>query len=195
MGSPKTTGGTTTQITKGVSILTASRDTETAIEINGHGIFTNLLLDAFQGGAADLNGRITPGSIYSYVDQSLGVWYPRPVFKTNTTEFITLRKVTPQVPVEIIRKLTEYFKDPVKHFDLDPSFEDTNTNGTEYKATKPYAKPENVAIFKNLQKLQSVGLVIPVDADFMYFAAMNFKACKLTRLGHHYWRLVKDQRI
>lgn len=54
---------------------------------------------------------------------------------------------------------------------------------------------ENVAIFKNLQKFQSVGLVMPVDVDHMYFAAMNSKSCRLTALGYHYWRLVKDKRI
>lgn len=48
---------------------------------------------------------------------------------------------------------------------------------------------------KDLQKLVSVGLVKPVDEDHMYYAAMNSKSCKLTALGAHYWRLVKDQRI
>jgi len=48
---------------------------------------------------------------------------------------------------------------------------------------------------KDLQKLQSVGLVIPVDEEHMYFAAMRSKACKLTDLGHHYWRLVQEGRI
>nr|WP_319570088.1 caspase family protein [uncultured Draconibacterium sp.] len=194
-GSPKITGGKTAHIAKGVSILTASKDTETSVEINGHGIFTNLLLDALQGGAADLNGRITPGSVYAYIDQALGEWYQRPVFKTNTTKFITLRTLVSQVPVEIIRKLIEYFPSSTEHYSLDPSYEDTNTLQTEHKVTAPYAVPENVAIFKNLQKLQSVGLVIPVDEQFMYFAAMNSKACKLTKLGYHYWRLVKDSRI
>jgi len=46
-----------------------------------------------------------------------------------------------------------------------------------------------------LQKLQSVGLIVPVDEQHMYYAAINSKACKLTALGYHYWRLVKDKRI
>lgn len=65
----------------------------------------------------------------------------------------------------------------------------------EHNVIEPHAKDENVAIFKILQKLQSVGLVVPVDAEYMYFAAMESKACKLTSLGYHYWRLVKDKRI
>ena len=51
------------------------------------GIFTNLVLAALEGGAADLRGHVTPGSIYAYVDQALGAWDQRPIFKTNVTQF------------------------------------------------------------------------------------------------------------
>lgn len=194
-GSPKTTGGKSAHIVDGVSILTASRDDETSLEINGHGVFTNLLLDALQGGASDLRGHITPGSIYAYIDQALGPWDQRPVFKTNITRFTSIRTVNPQVPPEVLRKLTEYFPTAQKQFSLDPSFEDTNTANVEHKIIEPHAKTENVTIFKNLQQLQSVGLIVPVDEQYMYFAAMNSKSCKLTALGCHYWQLVKDKRI
>jgi len=195
MGSPKVMGGKSAHIGEGVSILTASRDIESSIEINGHGVFTNLLLDALQGGAADLRGHITPGSVYAYIDQALGPWDQRPVFKTNITRFTSLRTITPHVPLEILRKLTDYFPTPEDEFRLDPSFEDTNAPVVEHKVIEPHAKAENVAVFKNLQKFQGVGLVIPVDEQYMYFAAMNSKSCKLTALGYHYWRLVKDKRI
>lgn len=148
-----------------------------------------------QGGASDLRGDITPGSIYAYIDQALGPWDQRPVFKTNITRFTSLRKMNPQVPLDVLRKITEYFPTPTNTFNLNPSFEDTNSKEIEHKVIKPYATPENVAIFKNLQKFQSVGLVMPVDADHMYFAAMDSKSCRLTALGYHYWRLVKDKRI
>jgi len=70
-----------------------------------------------------------------------------------------------------------------------------NAKDIEHIIIEPYAKPENVVVFKNLQKYQSVGLVVPVDTAYMYFAAMESKSCKLTSLGFHYWRLVKDKRI
>lgn len=195
LGSPKATGGNSAQISEGVSILTASRNNEASLEINGHGVFTSLLLDALQGGAADLRGHITPGSVYAYIDQALGEWDQRPVFKTNITRFTPIRAVTAQIPMETLRKLIDYFPTPQQPFKLDPSFEDTNTKVVEHKVIEPYAKAENVAIFKEMQKFQSVGLVIPVDEDYMYFAAMNSKSCRLTALGYHYWRLVKDKRI
>ena len=35
-------------------------------------------------------------------------------------------------------------------------------------------------VFKDLQKMEGVGLVVPVDEEHMYYAAMNSTACKLT---------------
>ncbi|TYS51153.1 caspase family protein [Bacillus infantis] len=194
-GSPRLNGGSSTQIVEGVSILTASKDSQSSLEVNGHGVFTNLLLEALKGGAADLRGHITPGSVYAYIDQALGPWDQRPVFKTNISRFTSLRTAITQVPTDVIRKLTEYFPEPEHQFKLNPSFEDTNKLDVEHKVTEPYADPENVAKFKVLQKLESIGLVVPIDEEHMYFAAMNSKSCKLTALGYHYWRLVKDRRI
>lgn len=195
LGTPKVTGGSAANIKEGVSILTASRDSEPSLEVNGHGVFTNLLLEALKGGASDLTGHVTPGSVYAYIDQALGPWDQRPVFKTNITRFTSLRQVTPQVPITILRNLVHYFPQPDHQFQLDPSFEDTNAVQVEHQVIEPYANPQNVAKFKELQKLQSVGLVVPVNEQHMYFAAMNSKMCKLTALGYHYWRLIKDKRI
>lgn len=195
LGTPRVSGANATQIAEGVTILTASRDYEYSLEVNGQGVFTTLLLDALKGGAADLRGHITPGSIYAYIDQALGPWDQRPVFKTNISRFTSLRTVIPQVPVTTIRNLVKYFPSPEEEYRLDPSFEDTNSPNIEHKVIEPYANEENVSIFKELQKLEGVGLVVPVDEEHMYFAAMNSKSCKLTALGYHYWRLVKDRRI
>jgi len=194
MGNPNITDKKS-MLSEGLSILTACRDKEPATEINEHGVFTNLLLEALKGGAADLRGNISPGGIYAFIDRSLGAWYQRPVFKTNVTRFVSLRTVIPQVPDDILRSITEYFPDPTDEFPLDPSFEDTNSLNVEHKVIEPYATKENITIFKRLQKLQSIGLVVPSGADFMYFAAMESKSCKLTPLGHHYWKLVNDGRI
>jgi hypothetical protein len=190
-----TLGRAAMQIDEGISILTASRLDEPSMEVNGHGIFTNLLLDALQGGAADLRGHISPGGVYAYIDQALGPWDQRPVFKTNVTRFTSLRTITPQVSISTLRKIISYFPSPEEQYALDPSFEDTNKESVEHSIIEPYAKDENIAIFKDLQKLQSIGLVIPVDSEYMYFAAMESKSCRLTALGNHYWRLVKDKRI
>lgn len=187
--------GSITPINSGISILTSSREDEPSKEINGHGVFTNLLIEGLKGGAADIRGHISPGGLYAYIDQALGAHEQRPVFKTNVTEFVKLRNVVPQVPLNVIRKLTEYFHTPSDTLQLDPSFEFTNSNEVSHEVKEPYANTENVSIFKNLQKLESVGLIVPIGEEHMYFAAMNSKTCKLTSLGHHYWRLVREGKI
>ena len=51
MGSVNTAGQDTATIRQGVTILTASRSTESSMEIDGHGVFTSLLIEALKGGA------------------------------------------------------------------------------------------------------------------------------------------------
>src|SRR5260370_14979548 len=120
---PTITGSNVAQLSEGLSVLTASRDSESALEINGSGVFTALVVSALQGGAADLRGHITPGSIYAYVDQALGPWDQRPIFKTNVTRFTSLRTITPPVPHATLRKLTDYFIAPQHAHKLHPQSE------------------------------------------------------------------------
>ena len=195
MGSVNTTGQSTAIINEGVTILTSSRSSETSMEVNGHGLFTSLLLEALSGGAADITGHITPGGIYAYIDKALGPWEQRPVFKTNVTRFTSLRNVIPQVDISTIRKICTYFVDENSELAMDPSFEPTNDCSVIHEVVQPYADPTNTKIFADLQKLESIGLVVPVGEEHMYFAAMNSKSCKLTSLGKQYWRLVKEKRI
>lgn len=195
MGSISTVGQNTAVINEGVTILTASRNSETAKEINGHGVFTALFAEALAGGAADVTGNVTIGGIYAFIDKALGPWQQRPVFKTNVTRFTSLRNVKPQVEKNIIRMLTKYFEHEEAYLKLDPSFEPTNAKNVEHKIIEPYANEQNTKIFSDLQKLESVGLVVPVEEEHMYFAAMNSKACKLTTIGKQYWRLVKESKI
>lgn len=181
----------TTVINEGVTILTSTRLSEEAIEEHGHGIFTSLLLEALQGSAADITGNISPASIYSYIDKALGPWNQRPVFKTNATRFVSLRNTKPQVDLSIIRKLCTYFNNEDSKFNLDPSFEPTNSNNVAHKVIKPYANKTNTQIFSDLQKLEGIGIVVPINEEHMYFAAMNSESCVLTSIGKQYWRLVK----
>ncbi|GHT36627.1 hypothetical protein FACS189427_08600 [Planctomycetales bacterium] len=190
-----TSSGQTAVIQDGVTILTASKPEESALESDGHGIFTALLLDALKGGASDVTGHITPGGIYAYIDKALGPWQQRPVFKTNVTRFSPIRNVLPQVDTTILRRITQYFETPEQEFNLNPSFEDTNSNNVIHNVIEPYADANNVAIFKDLQKLESVRLVVPCDSEHMYFAAMESKSCRLTSAGQHYWRLVNNKNI
>lgn len=195
MGTSSVFGNSNVYISEGTTILTASRNNEVSVEYNGHGLFTMLLIEALTGGAADILGNITLGSVYSYIDRALGAWEQRPLFKTNVSTFLSLRQAEPSIPVECIRSLTKYFTSSDENLLLDPSFEFTNTPEQSSCLIQPYANEENVKIFKNLQLMESVGLVKPVDEQHMYFAAMHSKSCALTPLGRYFWTLVKTNKI
>lgn len=180
---------------RGVTILAACKEKEKAVESAGAGVFSSLLCEALRGGAAGVCGMVTPGNVYAFIDRSLGPWCPRPVFVSHVTSFVSIRECAPKVPLEILRRLHELFPSDGYEYKLDPSFEDTNTVDSRSVPIAPYAKRENVAVFKDLQKLQSVGIVEPVDAPYMYFAAMESKSCRLTALGVHYMHLARDRRI
>ena len=154
-------------------------------------MFTSLLVDALNGRAANLLGDITPGSIYAHIDQSLGSWEQRPIFKTNVKAFTSLRKVTPPIQLSDLQQITALFLSPDYEFPLDPSFEPQPPAPNHGISPDPL----NNAKFAVLQKLNRLNLVKPVGEEHMYFAAMNSKACKLTVLGEHYWNLITKQRI
>lgn len=173
-------------IADGVTVLTSSRRDQTSLEVDAHGVFTNLLADALKGAAANLVGDITPGSVYAHIDQALGEWEPRPVFKTNTESFVSLRKIVPPIPVDELRLISTYFPEEGYLFPLNPSFESRDEGRTP---EMPRSNPANNAIFAILQKYNRLGLLKPVGAEHMWNAAMESKGCKLTMLGEHYRRL------
>ena len=173
------------ELREGTTILTASTDEQYANEENGSGVFTTLLIDALNGAAANLVGEVTPGSVYAHIDQSLGPWDQRPVFKTNVKTFVSLRQAQPPISLEDLRRITEFFPRAGYEFPLDPSFEPSS----------PAPDPDNTAVFWILQKYNRVNLLVPVDVPHMYDAAMESKRCKLTVLGEHYRRLRAEKRI
>ena len=184
--------GELASLSEGLTILTASAADQYATEENGRGVFTTLLVDALHGGAANLTGDITPGSIYAHVDQSLGAWEQRPIFKTNVRQFVSLRKVNPPISLDDLRRITEFFPQRGFEYQLDPTFE-PEMKGRDDGMPPP--DPENTRKFALLQRYNRLNLVAPVDAPHMWHAAMQSKSCKLTVLGEHYRLLAEKQRL
>jgi caspase domain-containing protein len=170
---------------EGVSILTASRGDQVSVEASGAGLFTSLVGDALEGGAADLMGDVTAPALYTFVEAALGAWDQRPLFKSHVSKLIALRRCRPSVEITILRDLPVLFPVPAEDLLLSPEFEPSFDK-------KNVAKTE---VFRKLQALSRVHLVVPVDAPHMYDAAMQSKACRLTASGRYYWRLAKDNRI
>lgn len=181
-------------IGNGVTILTACHREGTAGEDKGQGLFTSILLDGLSGSSADICGRITPASVYSHVDQTLGPWEQRPIYKANVQTFVTLRQVNPKIPLEILRRLPQYFPDAAYTFPLDPSYEPDRENVPDEFKQIP-VNEENARVFKELQICNRHGLIRPIDAEHMYFAAIKSTGCRLTALGAHYRMLAEMKRI
>lgn len=187
-------GGQASVIGKGVTILTACHCDGTANESDDHGLFTGILLDGLSGSASDICGRVTPAAVYSHIDQTLGAWEQRPIYKANVQTFVTLRQVTPKIPLEILRRLPTYFPDPAYTFALDPSYEPDRENIPEELRSFPVDE-DHTRIFKELQMCNRHGLVKPVGTEHMYYAAIRSTGCQLTALGAHYHKLATLNRI
>lgn len=179
-------GANVAALRPGVAILTASRSDQPAAEtLDGRGLFSIYLCGALDGGAADVLGKVTLAGMYAYLSESFGPWDQRPTFKANLDRLHELRLCSPAVPIDKLRRLPEFFADCEQQFALDPSYE-------------PDAEPkhaEHEAVFAILQGCRAAKLIEPVGEDHMYFAAMQSKACQLTPLGRHYWRMAKQGRL
>jgi hypothetical protein len=175
---------TAATLREGVSILTASRGDQVAVEW-AHGVFSTFLGGALEGGAADVVGKVTIAGLYSYLDECFGPWDQRPAFKSNVDRLNELRRCAPAVPPSELREICEHFPAADHLFALDPSYE-------------PDAEPSDPVherAFATLQQYRAAKLLVPVGAEHMYFAALESKACRLTPLGRHYWQLAKDGRL
>jgi hypothetical protein len=167
-----------------VSLLAASRSDQVAAETD-RGRFSTFLAGALDGGAADVVGRVTIAGVYSYLDESFGAWDQRPAFKANVDRLHELRRCRPAVPLPELRQISELFPSADHVLPLDPSYE---------PSSEP-RDPEHERVFSTLQKYRSAKLLEPVDAEHMYFAAMESKACRLTPLGRHYRDVAEDGRL
>jgi hypothetical protein len=170
---------------EGLSILSASRSSQASLERGDHGVFTELVCSALDGGAADILGNVSVASIYAYVDQAFGAWDQRPLFKSHVSRMLSLRTAKPAIDIAVVRRLPDWFESPDADFPLAPRHEPT---------AKP-ADSEAEATFRCLQRCNRVKLVEPIDEEDMYYAAINGTGCRLTALGRFYWKLADDGRI
>lgn len=170
---------------EGVTILASCKSNETAAEVGGQGMFTAMVLHALHGAAADVLGRVSAAAIYAHVEQALGAWDQRPLYKSYATRLSPVRQCEPRVSAAVLRSLPKIFADPVKTLPLDPSYEHSSKT----------AETENVATFNLLKFYRNAGLVRTVTDDDLYYAAMHSTGVRLTGLGRYYWHLAKSSRI
>ncbi|WP_299628353.1 caspase family protein [uncultured Tateyamaria sp.] len=195
-----TNNATSSLIGEGVTVLAASGRKQSARESSEGGVFTNLMVEALKGSAADLLGRVTPAAVYSFIDQNFGAVGQRPVYKANVSRFTSLRQCKPQIDIQYLLDLPKWFPVDVEDANmqdfhaLDERYEPNRDNVPAEIIDIPPV-PELTAIFAGLQACNRHGLVVPHDAEHMYYAAIKRKGCKLTPLGRHYRNLVAREQL
>lgn len=179
-------------IRENMSVIAASRDNQTAIEADGHGLFTEVLLDALDGGAADHLGWISGASLYSYIERHFSGWGQRPVYKSHVTDVAVIRKCAPLIERVKLAELVSLFPDAHHRFRLDPEFEPEDEHGS----VRQPVNQRKVKIARLLKEFRDVGLLKPTIVDEqLYWTARRSNTVELTARGREYWRLVRNARI
>ena len=175
------TGGAQNQayLKEGVTILAAAQKTETAHEAAGHGVFTKLVIGALSGGAADVRGRVSAASIYAYVEQALGPWEQRPMYKSYADRLPPVRLCKPSVTDHLLRELPTLFPEESSEFHMAPS----------YERTHPAADCSHIDRFNKFKTLRNSNLLATQSGKDLYYVALDSGWVKLTPLGQFYWNL------
>ena len=161
-----------------VTILAASGATQLSGEGWKHSLFTQQVLDALAGGAADCRGDVSAAAIYAYAEQALGPWEQRPVYKSYARKLEPIRKCEPAVPDYILARLTEWFPTPDSEYKMDRTYE---------VEEKSVALEEHVEIFNQFKLLRNAHLLAGENGMDLYWAAINEKTVHLTPQGKLFW--------
>jgi len=162
-----------------VTILAASGATQKSAEQWDHSLFTQYLLEALDGGAADVRGEVSAAAVYAYAEQALGPWDQRPVYKSYARKLSPIRRCAAAVPDSTLARLTEWFPTEDSVYKLDKSYEPEE---------KDYAIEAHVKIFDQLKKLRNARLLDGENGEQLYFAAIHEKTVHLTPQGKLYWK-------
>lgn len=162
-----------------VTILAASGATQESSEDWEHSLFTQYLLEALDGGAADVRGEVSAAAIYAYADQALGPWDQRPVYKSYARRLNPIRQCEPAVPDDILARLTEWFPVANSVYPMDKSYEEEE---------KDHAIEAHVEIFKQFKKLRDARLLAGEGGIDLYWVAIREKTVHLTPQGKLLWK-------
>jgi hypothetical protein len=165
---------------EGLTVLCASRSDESAIEVGGSGLFTSLVCEALDGGAASLTGEVTVASLYSFVDRNMGPWQQRPQFKANLARLAVLRSCDPLVETSVLRLLPQYFSSPDHLVSAYPPASSQSEMSSERQTKLAHFRAYRSA---GLIKTPAHG-ALEIDGSVL-----------LTSLGKYFWKLAYEQRI
>jgi len=175
-----------------MTVLAASRNSQSAMEAGGHGLFTTALLDALDGGAADHMGWVTASSIYAYVERRFGEWSQRPVYKSHATALTVIRQCAPLIDRLQLYEIVKLFSTEDYKYKLDPEFEPEDEFGNLHEPVNE----EKVRIAQIFKSYRDAGLLkASVPNEQFFWVARRSHTVELTLRGREYWRLVTFSRI
>lgn len=203
----------TTQLAEGITLLAAASTDQAAVMINNRSAFTQLLMRALNGGAADPRGRVTTAAVYAFIESSFGPFHQRPIYKTHEFRSTALRYAEPSVQDSELRRLTELFATPDAVVQLSADFENfilQPDKVPKYDCSDTIVdaigNPEKLNKRKLLKNFQLAGLArlqvvdktrAPPDGKLtdLFWACLYGQGVRLTVAGRFYWDLVNTHRI
>lgn len=178
-------------IGEGVVIFASCKDSKKALDNNGHGVFTGLLIEGLKGTASDILGRVYLLHLYSYISRSLSSWKQRPMLKCNITHDVIIRKSDGKLKIATLKSGMKLFENPDAILELDPTYYDF-TKGFDPIPIQPIK--DNEKKFKLLLDLYRNQL-IHTDCNSLYTAAKTCSKISLTADGKFYWNQVHKKMI
>ena len=161
-----------------VTVMAGSGATQKSAEGWEHSLFTGLAIEGLSGGAADVRGEVSAAALYAYIEQSLGAWDQRPVYKSYARSLRPLRRCAPAVPDAVLARLPQWFTREASEFRLDPS----------YEVSHETADPAHVAVFDQFKLLRNGNLLTTDKLKDLYWTALESGAVRLTPQGRLFWK-------
>jgi hypothetical protein len=175
-----------------MTVIGAARDAEQAIEPGGHSLFTQALLDALDGGAADHMGAVTAPAIYTWVSRRFPDTELRPVYKTNATDVLSVRRCEPLIERLKLQRLPALFPTIDHKYQLDSEHEPED----EYGNVKEPVNWEKVKIARLFKSYRDAGLLRSSDPKLqLFWVAKRNGTVELTPRGREYWWLLVNHKI
>ncbi|MFR4803498.1 MAG: hypothetical protein ACLT98_09365 [Eggerthellaceae bacterium] len=117
------------------------------MEIDGHGVFTSLLIEALKGALPTSLAELTL-TAFIHMSTKPSALGTSALFSRPMSQVHIYPRCRPQVGIGTIRKLCKYFPEPGRRMELDPSFEPTNSPDDKHEVIERYAVPTaNTEIF------------------------------------------------
>ena len=171
-------GNISTRLRKGVTILAATGENDTAEEFLGRGLFTSILYDGLNGAAQDVLGHVTAASLYSNAEFILSAWEQRPVFKLFVKQLTPLRFCLPREDKQVLRGMLKHpffpSMDAVIQLDIRMLYDETVG---DFGPDEVYA----------LAAFEKAGLINCSNGVPLLQAIKENGTCSLSPYGKHVW--------